>query len=220
MLLQKLWDLYEREIFPAPSTDSLFNQYRDDDPDLDLPAAHVIRRENLKTYLGSFSKRPTVLVVGESGGEWASHFSGVPFTSERQLVKGELPFAGRQSSRDDPGVRAGKKPPYAAGSPTVFWRTMAAYYPRFIGWEWVPCYPHLAGNVLKKRSPTDEEIAALLPAARKAVEIIAPEHIVAVGEKASSALDRIGVEFVTVHHTAHDVRGEFASGMKAFFAKL
>ncbi|MGD0110865.1 MAG: hypothetical protein ABSD48_03305 [Armatimonadota bacterium] len=48
---------------------------------------------------------------------------------------------------------------------------------------------------------------------------LAPERIVAVGEKASSALGQIGVEFVTVHHTAYDVRGECASGMKAFFAK-
>lgn len=220
MLLQKLWDLYQKKVFPVESTDDLYNQYLEVGPEFDAPEAHTIRRENLKAYLGSYTAMPDVLVVGESAGQWAARFSGVPFTSERQLVGGELPFEGRQSSRDDPAVSAGKRPPYAAGSPTVFWRTMLAYYPKFLGWEAVPFYPHIAGTTLKKRGPSDDDLTRFLPVTKQVIEVVTSTHLVAVGERAASALDQLGVEFVTVHHTAHDGKGEFASGMKAFFARL
>ncbi len=64
MLLNDIWDLFQKRVFPIQSTEILFNQYKDSDPIVDLPNANNIRKQNLKNYLESFSERPPILIVG------------------------------------------------------------------------------------------------------------------------------------------------------------
>jgi hypothetical protein len=63
-------------------------------------------------------------------------------------------------------------------------------------------------------------LASFLEITRQVLDILPLEQVVAVGEKAAAALTVTGAEFVTVHHTAHDTRGEFASGMRSLFGPL
>ena len=46
-VLKDLWYIFENEVFPIPSTDVLYNQYKDNDPRFDLPRGNEIRKENL-----------------------------------------------------------------------------------------------------------------------------------------------------------------------------
>ncbi|MFB3883150.1 MAG: uracil-DNA glycosylase family protein [Armatimonadota bacterium] len=220
MVLQELWELYRAEVFPVRSTDDLFNQYRDVDPDLDRPEGHRIRQENLKRYLESYSKRPTVLVVAEAAGPWGTRFSGVPLTNERSLVQGELPFTGRQSSLDEPAVRTGRKTPYSSSTPSIFWEVMAQFYPAFLAWYLVPFYPHVRGNAMKKRSPTDEEVTKHTGLLKEAIAIAKPKTIIAMGGRVASGVEQLGVEYEMVHHPAHDTRQQFPAGMRAIMGKV
>ena len=88
MLLDRLWDLFTSHLFPLPTTGRLFNQYRDEDPEFDLPGAAAMRRGNLWNYLESFETPPTMLVVSEAPGYRGGRFSGIPLVSERMLVTG------------------------------------------------------------------------------------------------------------------------------------
>ena len=98
MILDNLWRFVEEAVFSEPSTQTLFNPYNDADFKFDKTDAVTIRRTNLKNYHSSFAQKPTLLLVGEAPGPKGCRFSGVPFTSEYQLVSNLLPFRGDQSS--------------------------------------------------------------------------------------------------------------------------
>jgi uracil-DNA glycosylase len=213
MVLEEIWQLVERHVFPLPSTPSLFSHYRDDDPDLDMPHGHQARRANLRNYLESFPSMPEVLVVGESPGLWGARFSGVPFTSERQFVKREVPFPGRPTSLAEPLVRAARRHPCASASSTIFWRAMAEYHPDFLAWYLVMPTPHAERNRLAKRAPAESDFARFADVNRRLLALLSPRLVIAVGSRTAQGLEQLGVDFITVHHPVHDAHGEFVAGM-------
>ena len=220
MLLEELWDLYARDVFPLSSTDRLFNQYQDADLRAERPDGPAIRRANLRSCLASYRDLPIVLVVGEAAGPWGMRWSGVPFTSERQLVKQIVPFQGEVTSREDPIVRIGRRSPHTSGSATIFWRVMRQWFPAFLAVDVVPFFPHAKGDLLKKASPSDLEMRRFLPVLEQTSVLLRPAKTVAVGKTASKALDSLGMDHQAVHHTAHDAKKEFPAGMQAIFEDL
>jgi len=202
MLLNDIWDLFQKRVFPVQSTEILFNQYKDIDPNVDLPNANNIRKQNLRNYLGSFSQRPSILVVGEAPGPRGCRFSGVPFTSEAQLcAQGYLPFAGHQSSA--------RESPYAENSATIFWKVLAPYHPKFLVWNCVPFHPHKQGEILSIRSPTKKEVIFYSGILSELKKLVKPIHILAVGRKAELGLRQIGVRPIYLKHPSHGGAREF-----------
>src|SRR5919106_4390686 len=98
MLLSDVWAVLEERVFTHTSSDRLFNFYKDGEEALDLPDGPAIRRQNLKSYLSCFRERPPVLLLAEAPGPWGCRFSGVPITSESQLLDAHFPVRGMQSS--------------------------------------------------------------------------------------------------------------------------
>ncbi|MDA8169401.1 MAG: uracil-DNA glycosylase [Nitrospiraceae bacterium] len=201
--------LFGEKLFPVPSTPVLFNQYKDIDPGFDLPNAAQIRRENLRGYLLSFGSRPEILLVGEAAGPRGCRFSGIPFTSERQLERGLLPFPGRRSS-------LGETAAYSEVSGTIVWGALLPWFPRFFLWNAVPLHPHRAGegNSLSIRTPSRVEIMEFSGMLREISAIIRPSLTVAAGRKAEHALGLIGVECRYVRHPAQSGAEEFKAGIK------
>src|SRR5438105_1431089 len=118
MSLDELWQFFQTELFREPSTRTLFNPYNDNDTDqeFDREDAAAIRRDNLLKYLSFVPERPPIVVVGEAPGPKGCRFSGVPFTSEMQLIAGRPFNGGRQSSKRDI--------PYDERAATKFWGVM------------------------------------------------------------------------------------------------
>jgi len=220
-MLDDLWNLLENRLFLMPSTEKLFNQYKDVDPRVDLPNAHEIRRGNLMNYLRSFPGRPNILVVGEAAGPWGARFSGIPFTGEKQLCKHTMPFLGRQSSVERPLLETKKEPPYTSQSAEIFWRVMKPRHPRFFVWDCVPFHPHPPNKILRIRNPTKKEISDFSGLLKEIIELlnIKPGRIAAVGRKAECALKEIEVK-ESIHYVRHPSRGgarEFERGIEKLF---
>jgi hypothetical protein len=76
------WQQIEKIITSVPSTDTVFNQYRHCNAEVDLPNGASIRMANLRAYMAKATKTASMLVVGEAAGPWGCRFSGVPFTGE------------------------------------------------------------------------------------------------------------------------------------------
>jgi len=202
MLLNDIWDLFQNRVFPTQSTEILFNQYKDSDPIFDLPNGNNIRKQNLRNYLGSFSQRPSIMIVGEAPGPRGCRFSGVPFTSEAQLcTHGFLPFMGRQSSA--------RESPYTENTATIFWKALAPYHPKFLVWNCVPFHPHKQGEILSIRSPTKKEVSFYSGILSELRALVKPIHILAVGRKAELGLRQIGVRPIYVKHPSHGGAREF-----------
>jgi hypothetical protein len=67
-----------------------FNQYAEAGPD-DAPDAPAIRLENLRAYLAERAGAD-VVCLGEAGGYQGMRWSGIAFTSERDLLRWGAPY--------------------------------------------------------------------------------------------------------------------------------
>jgi uracil-DNA glycosylase len=190
---------------------SLFNQYNSIIPDVDLPDAPEIRRENLRRYLRSFSENPTAIVIGEAPGWRGCRFSGIPFTSEAQLCDNTVPFLkGFQSSNHHL--------PYKENTATIFWQHMAHYHPTFFVWNCIPFHPYKPNDPLSNRTPSNEEIIDHLMLLSEMISLIKPDLIVAVGKSAEHALKKMNnIAFTYVRHPAHGGASDFRAGMEKVF---
>ena len=206
VILSGLQRLIERAVFPVPSSGTLFNPYSSDHPAADRPGAFRIRRANLRNFLTSYAEPPRVLIVGEASGPWGCRFSGVPFTSEKQLTSGMLPFSGRQSST--------ATEPCRERTADIFWDVMARYHPQCFIWNAVPLHPHFAGEPFSLRRPCPAEVKAFSDLLSAIIAMLKPRCTVAVGRIAERALQSIDVVPVYVRHPSHGGNKEFKTGIE------
>jgi len=189
-----LWEIFERDLFPLPSSDGLFNQYRDVVPGLDRPDGAALRRQNFRNYLDSFIAPPSVLLVGEAAGYRGGRFSGVAFTSERQmLTPGFLPFAGQPTSVGGP---------YSEISATILWGELRRGPLRAMNWNAVPMHAHRPGVLLSNRNPTPKEVLHFCTLLESVCSVIKPQQVVALGRHAEHALTSLDVPHTYVRHPA------------------
>ena len=153
-----------------------------------------------------FRRRPRFLIAGEAPGPWGARFSGVPFTSERQLASGMLPFGGRKTSLHEP--------PYSENSGTVVWGALLPLYPDFFLWNALPLHPHRRGEPLSIRTPRAGELRSFSPLLGEALDILFPSgpvpgQVIALGRKAEYALKLIGAPCLYVRHPAQSGAARF-----------
>ncbi|SHK87752.1 uracil-DNA glycosylase [Rhodothermus profundi] len=210
--LRTIWSAFEARLFSASSTDRLFNPYRDRHPELDCPDAPAIRRRNLWRYLAAYEAPPPVFLLAEAPGPWGCRFSGVPLTSEAQLLDPAFPLHGEASGQ------AGR--PHREYSARIYWRVMHPYFPRFFTWSAVPLHPHRPGKPLSIRTPTQREVRDWLPLVAAIVEALCPRQVIAVGRKAEFALHLLGVPCTYVRHPSQGGARQFEVGVRALLEAL
>lgn len=205
MVLDDVWRILTDHVFTRDSTDRLFNPYKDSDPALDVPEAPEIRVANLRSYLEAYDRMPGIFLLAEAPGPWGCRFSGVPITSESQLLDENFPIHGRRSSTADQ--------PYSEYSASIHWRVLSPYFPSFLTWNAVPFHPHKTDQPLSIRTPTAGEIDTFCEVVHGVVRAVRPDHIAAVGRKAERALDRLGVENTYVRHPSQGGAKRFEQGV-------
>lgn len=181
-----------------------FNQYADAGPD-DVPGAAAIRLANLRAYL---AERPgaDVVCLGEAGGYQGMRWSGIAFSSERDLLRWGAPY------RTTCAARTWSEP-----SGTIVHKVLAELGAehRVILWNTVPTHPHRPGEPLSNRRPTTAEVEAGAPLAMRLVELVRPRTVVAVGRIAESVLP---AGTVYVRHPANAGGPAFREGIRAILA--
>ena len=201
-----IWRLFEREVFGRSSGEGQFNPYRDRDPLLDLTGAPSRRRENLAAYLRSLPDVPEVVVVAEAPGPWGCRFSGVPITSEAQLIDPLFPVQGVRTS-----VRG---EPYGEYSARIFWRVMLPFFERFLVWNAVPFHPHRAGEPLMIRAPRVGELRDFAVVTQGVIAETGPKAVVALGRRAERQLAFLGERCTYVRHPSQGGARAFEEGMR------
>lgn len=210
MILKNIWDFLEKRLLFFPSNSILFNHYRDNVPDLDLPDGNRIRLKNLYNYIFSFPQKPSVLIIGEAPGIKGCRFSGVPFTSERQLVEDKLPFKGHKSSQ--------KTHPFSENTATIFWDIMLPYFPHFFIWNCIPFHPHESENYNVNRTPSKKEISSFAVITNSIIDILQPDKIIALGRNAEYMLKEIlNVSCIYIRHPSYGGKRKFQEMIKNLF---
>ena len=177
-----------------------FNQYAQAGPD-DLPGAPAARLANLRHYLAQRAGAP-VFALGEAAGYQGMRWSGIAFTSERDLERFGPPYAVTCA------VRRWSEP-YG----TIVHRVLRELDAerRVILWNTVPTHPHRPGAPLSNRRPTVPEIEAGAAFVERALALLRPSTVVAVGRVAESVL---GERADYVRHPANGGGAAFAEGMR------
>ncbi len=166
------------------------------------------RLANLRHYLDQ-RRDAEVVALGEAAGYQGMRWSGIAFTSERDLLRWGSPF---RITSDRP--RGWSEP-----SGTIVHRVLDELDAerRVVLWNTVPHHPHAPGNALSNRRPTVAEIAAGSAFAERLLDILQPALVVAVGRVAEGVL---GDRARYVRHPANGGAAAFAAGLSRELAEL
>lgn len=204
-LSQHLWSIFESYLADIETNRMAFNPWISVDPKFDVVDADAIRRNNLKTYLSLFDKPPRMLAIGEAPGWRGCRFSGVPFTSEAQLVDEAAPFRGKKSSSGSP---------YTETSARVVWSVLKPHAHQVFLWNAFPIHPHRDGNALSNRNPMMKELKAQSAFLKRLSEILDYPRVIAIGRKAEALLSLCDLSPTYVRHPSHGGGPAFAKGMR------
>lgn len=166
-----------------------FNQFRQSGPN-DVPGAPKIRLANLRHYLEERASAP-IVAVGEAAGYQGMRWSGIAFTSERDLIRWGSPYSTTCQNRV-----------WSEPSGTIVHGLLdeLGVKRRVILWNTVPTHPHHPGDPLSNRRPTVAEIAAGKTLTDHFLDLVRPRLVIAVGRVAMAAL---GQEAKYVRHPAN-----------------
>jgi uracil-DNA glycosylase len=183
-----------------------FNQLREVGPD-DVPGAPRIRLANLRHYLEERAGSD-ILAVGEAAGYQGARWSGIAFTSERDLARWGLPYRGTSTTR---------KGGWSEPSGTIVHGLLneLGAERRVILWNTVPTHPYLPSQPLSNRRPARSEIAAGLLYAQRLIDLVEPRVLVGIGRIAAETL---GSRAVYVRHPAQSGATAFRQGMRGILA--
>lgn len=176
------------------------NQYRG--------AGGARRLANLRHYLEQ-RRGADVVALGEAAGYQGMRWSGIAFTSERDLLRWGEPF---RTTSDRP--RGWSEP-----SGTIVHRVLEDLDAerRVVLWNTVPHHPHAPRSPLSNRRPSASEIAIGAGFAERLLDLLQPRLVVAVGRVAEAVL---GPGAAYVRHPANGGGRAFAEGFGALLALL
>jgi uracil-DNA glycosylase len=160
------------------------------------------RLANLRRYLDERSAAD-VVALGEAAGYQGMRWSGIAFTSERDLMRWG---GGYTVTSDRPNG-------WSEPSGTIVHRVLEELGAehRVVLWNTVPHHPHVPGRPLSNRRPTVAEVTAGAAFAERALDILQPRIVVAVGRIAEAVL---GDRAAYVRHPANGGGAAFAAGMR------
>jgi uracil-DNA glycosylase len=187
----------------TPQGDNCFNPWVDRDP-LDATSDGPLgRRIRLGRHLDRDAK---FLLIGEAPGYRGCHFSGIPFTCEKQLCDGVipgLPPRGRFTLRELP---------WSEGSATVIWSTLYELdiAEQTVCWNAFAFHPHEPGNPYSNRTPTRDELLCSMGILTDVVEQFPGARRIAVGKTAARTLKNLNFRI------DHEVRHPSMGGARQF----
>jgi hypothetical protein len=197
-LSRPLRSLYRGPRGPAPG---VTNPYRGEVPELDGRGAAGRRRRNLEAYLERVGRVRCVL-VGEALGFRGGRFSGIAFTSERQLAGDDgrrLPWASAP-----PFAATSRNPAlWLEPSGSIVWGALGGEPQGVLLWNAFPWHPYAPRSPLSNRCPERSLWQANLHVLEELLAEVGAVRVLAVGRTAQAALAELGVEAPGLRHPAH-----------------
>jgi hypothetical protein len=186
---------------PRGDAPAVVNPYRQQAADLDRGGAARRRLRNLEAYLALVG-RPRWLLIGEALGYRGGRFSGIAFTSERQLLGG--PEHRLRWTTSPPFAATSRNPAlWLEPSGSVVWSALAGRPRAVLLWNAFPWHPAGRRGPLSNRRPESCLVAANLHVLELLLHAVGPARPLAAGRTAAAALARLGVAAPALRHPAH-----------------
>ena len=209
---RKQLDKFLRLLKASPSG-AVFNPWWQIDEENDIgPRCSAIRRKHLIAYFRERLGKARLAIVGEALGYRGGHFSGIPMTSERMLLRKQQNIVAgikpRQTSK--PSICSDG---FSESTATIVWGALlkiGVLPEEFVLWNAFPWHSYDSrSGLLSNRVPNMSEQRSGRPALKAFLELFPCERIVALGKIADAQLQQLGLN-------AHCVRHPASGGAKLF----
>lgn len=192
----------------TPAMPGLLNPWAQSNED-DLPGQGCAAR---LARLADHLSAPEIrwIAIGEAPGYQGARISGVPFTSEALLMDGAIP---RLSRHDRLSSRAR---PWSEPSARILWELLYRYYmaEHAVLWNACPFHPYRKG-AHSNRAPTTPELRSGLPLLELLANANPDARVLAIGNRAASALSTLGIPHEALRHPAYGGKPELESQLKS-----
>ena len=202
---RKQLDNFVRLLKASPSG-AVFNPWWQIDEENDIGRiAPIIRRQQLRAYVQERLGRAKLVVIGEALGYRGGHFSGIPMTSERMLLReqGHIVAGIKPRRTSKPSVCPDG---FSEPTATIVWGALlkpGVKPDEFVLWNAFPWHSFdPRRGMLSNRMPNEPERAAGLPVLNAFLELFPCEQVVALGKIAAAQLEQLRVNAYCVRHPA------------------
>ena len=192
---------------------AVFNPWWQIDQENDISRnAPDIRRRQLRAYLRERLGTARLAIVGEALGYRGGHFSGIPMTSERILlrkkkdagIEPEQVFSGTKARRTS---KPGKCPDgFSEPTATIVWGMLLGLGlkpEQFVLWNAFPWHSFDSRRgLLSNRMPSNKERSAGLSVLTAFLDLFPCDEIVALGNVAASQFEELHANVYSIRHPA------------------
>lgn len=167
-----------------------------------------LRVQRLKLHLDNPSAK--ILMVGEASGHLGAKYSGIPFTSERLLLAGEIP---RLEAHGHARIST-RKLPFSEPSATTIWKVAheLGIEHQIVLWNAFPWHPY-KDELNSNRTPTNAELTEGLSYLEDLIGFFGQATLVAIGRKSQGSLEGLGLPHVPIRHPSMGGAPAFRDGM-------
>ena len=192
---------------------AVFNPWWQMDNENDIGRkAPAIRRRQLRAYLQKRVGKANVAVIGEAVGYRGGHFTGIPMTSERLLLRRSKKVCLKSNDFfSDINPRRTSKPEkcpdgFSEPTATIVWGALLRLDlkpDQFVLWNAFPWHSFdPRRGMLSNRMPKKSEQAAGLPVLNAFLELFPCDQVFALGKIAAAQLEEFNVNAHCIRHPA------------------
>jgi uracil-DNA glycosylase len=202
---RKQLDRFVQRLKASPSG-AVFNPWWQIDEENDIsPDSPAVRRRHLLVYFRERLGKARLAIVGEALGYRGGHFSGIPMTSERMLLRKQQNIVARIKPRrtSKPSVCPDG---FSEPTATIVWGALlkiGVLPDEFVLWNALPWHSFdPRRGLLSNRMPNKSEQLSGRPVLKDFLELFPCEQIVALGKIAAAQLQQLGLNAQCVRHPA------------------
>lgn len=191
--------------------DAVFNPYTDTCETTDRKDANKIRRNNLLSYLKAVDGNVESIWFGRDLGYRGGRRTGLALTDENHLHVFSKFYGGVDVSQATNGE------PMSERTANVIWKMLGDIpQPPFL-WNIFPFHPHEPDNPMTNRNHTAAERRRCEPLIIELIDWLKPVNIVAIGNDAFKALNKLGFKCDYVRHPSYGGQTDFINGIRKIY---
>ena len=196
----------------AIDLENVFNPYADRCGLHDRRDAPKQRRRNLALTLNAaFDLRVRTIWIARDLGYRGGRRTGLALTDEVHLDNLGLLYEGLTVKKATIGPVVGER------TAKIIWEMLLRISQPVFLWNVFPLHPHKPGDPMSNRRHSARERNICSEFLHRIIDLLRPDHIIAIGGDAHMAIERFGIECTRVRHPSYGGQSIFIKQIEAVY---